>query len=96
MQKAAKTVTTGGCCPTGSGGESREISLLGSGAHAVSVPCCPIEIGKIEEAEAVAYDAANEGKQARKTVRPPALESEEAKEDVEQQGGPELPSDGEK
>jgi hypothetical protein len=36
-------------------------------------PCCPIEIGKLEEAEAVPYDAANEGTQFRSEQDLPVL-----------------------
>ena len=93
MQNRSKSVDTGICCPTGSGWREGQISLLGSGAHTVSVSCCPIEIGKIEEAELVPCDAANEGEQARKTVRPLAFERDKSQQNVEQEGGPELPAD---
>ena len=94
MQNRSKSVDTDGCCPTGSWGESRQISLLRSGAHTVSMPCCPIEIGKIEEAEAVPCDTAHEGKQSGKSVRPLTDIGNVSEQDIQKQGGPELPTDG--
>ena len=94
MQNRLKSVDTDGCCPTGSGGESGQISLLRGGAHTVSVPCCPIEVGKIKDTEAVPCDAAHQGKQARKAMRPLADICDESEQDIQQQGGPELPTDG--
>jgi len=94
MHNRAKSVDTGTCCPTESWGETRKISLLRAGAHAVSVSCCPIEIGEVEKTESIPDNPAYEGEQARKAVRPLAFESEKAQQDVEQEGGPELPADG--
>ena len=58
------------------------------------MPCCPIEIGEVEQSVLIPDDPANEGEQAGKTVRPLALEGDKAQQDIEQQGGPELPADG--
>lgn len=69
MQESSKTVTTDRRCPTCLGGETRKISLLGTGTHAVSVSCCPIEIGRIEVIKSLPDDTANEGEHAGDTSR---------------------------
>jgi hypothetical protein len=94
MQKQLKIATTGRCCPIELGWREGQISLLWSGAHTVSVSCCPIEVGKIKDAEAVPCNTSNEGEQARKAVRPLTLESNKSQQNIQQQGGPELPTDG--
>ena len=94
MQNWLKSVDTGGCCPIGSGRESRKISLLRVGAHSVSGPCCPIEVGQIEEAEAVPEHAPDKGEEASKAVRPLAGIGDVSEKNIQQQRGPQLPADG--
>ena len=94
MQKSSKTSVMAGCCPTGSWGESGQISGLGAGAHAVSMPCCPIEVGEFKESEAIPKNTSNDSEQAGKAMRPLALESDKSKQYIKQQCGPELPTDG--
>lgn len=83
-----------GCCPTGLRGKTREISLLWLGAHSVSHSCCPIESGQLEDGEAVPEHATHEGEQSGETVGPSALKSYVSEQYIQQQSGPELPSDG--
>lgn len=82
MQNRSKSVDTAKCCPTASWGKPRQISLLRTGAHAVSVSCCPIEIGEIEKAVSIPNNAAHEGEQACETVRSLALEGEESQKNI--------------
>jgi outer membrane receptor protein involved in Fe transport len=90
MQSGSKSVDTGVCCPTGTREELGEIGLLGTGAHSVSVTCCPIEIGEIEEIETLPHDTANKGEHSGEAVRPLALEGNKSQENVQQQSRPEL------
>ena len=55
--------------------------------------CCPIEVGEVKESEAVPYHTSNDGEEPCKTVRPLALESDKAQQDIKEQCGPELPAD---
>ena len=94
MQKSSKSSVIAGWCPTGSWRESRQISGLRAGAHAVSVSCCPIEVGEFKESEAIPNNTSNDSEQAGKAVRPLALEGDKAQEHIKQHGVPELPADG--
>ena len=94
MQNMEEIVTTGRCCPIGSWGESREISLLRARAHSVSVSCCPIEISEFEDPESIPDDASNESKDAGEAVGPLGLECDESQENIEQESRPELPANG--
>jgi len=94
MQESEKMALMGGCCPTDSWCKTGQIGGLGSRAHAVSVPCCPIEVGKLEQSEAIPYHPSNDGEQSGKTMRPLTLEGDKAQQDVEQHRGPKLPAYG--
>jgi hypothetical protein len=50
MPKWSISVDTGRRCPKGTVREYSEIGLQGAAANSVSVPCCPIDISKVEEA----------------------------------------------
>lgn len=56
--------------------------------------CCPIEVSKFKETEAIPDNASNDSEQAGKAVRPLTAEGDEAKQHIKQHGGPELPADG--
>ena len=56
--------------------------------------CCPIEVSKFKQSEAIPDNASNDGEQAGKTVRPLTAEGDEAKQHVKQHGGPKLPAYG--
>ena len=94
MQNRSKSVDEDRCCPIGSGRESGQISLLRGGTHTVSVSCCPIEVGKIEEAEAIPEYATNHSKEAGKAVGPLADIVDVSEKKIQQQGRPKLPADG--
>ena len=94
MQNKGKTVEMGRCCPTELGGETRQVSLLRLGTHSVSDSCCPIEVRQIEKSEAVPEHAAHEREQTGEAVRPLADEGDVSEQNEQQQGGPQLPTDG--
>ena len=94
MQKSLKSSAIAGCCPIGSWSESRKISGLRAGAHAVSMSCCPIEVGEFKESEAIPNNASNDSEQAGKAMRPLALESDKSKQHIKQHGCPKLPANG--
>ena len=74
--------------------KSRQISGLRAGAHAVSVSCCPIEVGKFKESESIPDDTSYDSKQAGKAMRPLTLECDKAQQDIKEQCRPELPAYG--
>ena len=56
--------------------------------------CCPIEVSKFKETEAIPDNASNDSEQAGKTVRPLTSEGDEAQQHIKQHGRPELPAYG--
>ena len=83
-----------GCCPTELRGETGQVSLLRLGTHSISGSCCPIEVRQIEKLEAVPEHAAHERKQPGEAVRPLADKGNVSEQNEQQQGGPQLPTDG--
>lgn len=83
-----------GCCPTELRGETGQVSLLRLGTHSISGSCCPIEVCQIEKPEAVPEHAAHERKQPGEAVRPLADKGNVSEQNEQQQGGPQLPTDG--
>ena len=94
MQKSWKKAALAGCCPIVSWCEPRQVSGLGRGAHAVSVSCCPIEVGEFKETKPVPDHASDKGEQSGEAVRPLALGGDKSKQYIKQHGRPELPADG--
>ena len=94
MQKPWKKAALAGCCPIVSWFEPPQVSGLGRGAHAVSVSCCPIEVGEFKETKPVADHASDKGEQSGEAVLPLALEGDISKQYIKQHGRPELPADG--
>ena len=94
MQKSSESSIIAPCCPIGSWSKTRQISGLRRRAHSVSMSCCPIEVSKFKQSEAIPDNASNDGEQAGKTVRPLTAEGDEAKQHVKQHGGPKLPAYG--
>lgn len=58
------------------------------------MPCCPIEVGEFKESEAIPDDASYDCEQTSEAMRPLALESDKAQQDIQKQCRPELPADG--
>ena len=83
-----------GCCPTELRGETGQVSLLRLGTHSISGSCCPIEVRQIEKPETVPEHAAHERKQPGEAVRPLADKGNVSEQNEQQQGGPQLPTDG--
>ena len=84
MQKSSESSIIAPCCPIGSCSKTRQISGLRRRAHSVSMSCCPIEVSKFKQSEAIPDNASNDGEQAGKTVRPLTAEGDEAKQHVKQ------------
>ena len=93
MQKSSKVSRIAGCCPIRSWGKPWQISGLRAGVHAVSMSCCPIEIGEVKQAEAVPDNTTHKGKASNKAVRPLTLKCDKSQQNVKQQGCPKLPAD---
>lgn len=75
-------------------GEAREIRLVCLGPHAPGLRCCPIKTQEGRQVEAVPDDATDEGEEPGEAVMPVAEECLEAQQQVEEQGGPDLPGHG--
>ena len=66
---------------------------MGTGTHAVSMSCCPIEVRDLKEPEAIPDYASYDCEQACKAVRPLTLKSDKTQQGIQEQCGPELPAD---